>query len=78
MTEDELNKIKARNQMLESNNRLLVSQQKETDKEFKLLEKELKKVKSKINQIYNIITTNEINENNYKNAINWIIKTMEE
>lgn len=77
MSEENLAKLNSRIQLAESNNKILAQKLKDKDKSMKTLNKLYLNEKKKINTIYTALTTRNVNETNYKKAIEWIIKTIE-
>lgn len=69
---DELSKLRLNNQMLESNNRLLVKKLKEKEKDIRTINNLYNQNKSKLNEIYRVVSSEKINEENYIKLINWI------
>lgn len=78
MNEEEANKLRARNQLLDSNNRILVQKLKDKDKEIKTLNNLYLKEKDKLNEIYRVVSSNKINEENYMKMTDWIKKVIKE
>lgn len=78
MNEEEANKLRARNQLLDSNNRILVQKLKDKDKEIKTINNLYLKEKAKLNEIYRVVSSNKINEENYMKMTNWIKKVIKE
>ena len=69
---DELSKLRLNNQMLESNNRLLVKKLKDKEKDIRTINNLYNKNKAKLNEIYRVVSSDKINEENYIKLINWI------
>ena len=78
MSEEEIIKLRTRLQLAEDSNKILVQKLKNKDKEIKAINNLYLSEKKKINTIYTALTTRNVDENNYKKAIEWIIKTIEE
>lgn len=74
MSEEEANRLRASNQLLDSNNRILAQRLKDKDKEIKLANDLYLKQKSKLSEIYRVVSSKKINENNYTDLIEWIKK----
>ena len=62
MNEEEANKLRARNQLLDSNNRILAQKLKDKDKEIKTINNLYLKEKDKLSKIYEVVSSNKINE----------------
>ena len=69
MSEEEIIKLRTRLQLAEDSNKILVQ---------KLKNNLYLNEKKKENTIYTALTTRNVDENNYKKAIEWIIKIIEE
>lgn len=69
---DELSKLRLNNQMLETNNRLLVKKLKDKEKDMRTINNLYNQNKSKLNEIYRVVSSEKINEENYIKLINWI------
>ena len=69
---DELSKLRLNNQMLESNNRLLVKKLKDKEKDIRTINNLYNQNKAKLNEIYRVVSSDKINEENYIKLINWI------
>ena len=78
MNEEEANKLRARNQLLDSNNRILVQKLKDKDKEIKTINNLYLKEKAKLSEIYRVVSSSKINEENYTKMIDWIKKVIKE
>ncbi len=78
MNEEEANKLRARNQLLDSNNRILAQKIKDKDKEIKTINNLYLKEKAKLNEIYRVVSSNKINEENYMKMTDWIKKVIKE
>lgn len=78
MNEEEANKLRARNQLLDSNNRILAQKLKDKDKEIKTINNLYLKEKDKLNEIYRVVSSNKINEENYMKMTDWIKKVIKE
>lgn len=78
MNEEEANKLRARNQLLDSNNRILVQKLKDKDKEIKTINNLYLKEKDKLSKIYEVVSSNKINETNYMKMTDWIKKVIKE
>lgn len=76
MNEDEVSKLRARNQLLDSNNRILVQKLKDKDKEIKIINNLYLKEKAKLSEIYRVVSSSKINEENYTKMIDWIKETI--
>ena len=72
MNEEEANKLRARNQLLDSNNRILAQKLKDKDKEIKTINNLYLKEKDKLSKIYEVVSSNKINETNYMKMTDWI------
>ena len=77
MSEENLAKLNSRIQLAESNNKILVQKLKNKEKDLKTINNLYLNEKKKVNTIYTALTTRNVNETNYKKAIEWIIKTIE-
>lgn len=78
MSEEEIIKLRTRLQLAEDSNKILVQKLKNKDKDLKTINNLYLNEKKKVNTIYTALTTRNIDENNYKKAIEWIIKIIEE
>lgn len=78
MNEEEANKLRARNQLLDSNNRILAQKLKDKDKEIKTINNLYLKEKAKLSEIYRVVSSSKINEENYTKMIDWIKKVIKE
>lgn len=78
MSEEEIVKLRTRLQLAEDSNKILVQKLKNKDKDLKTINNLYLNEKKKVNTIYTALTTRNIDENNYKKAIEWIIKIIEE
>ena len=78
MSEEEIIKLRTRLQLAEDNNKILVQKLKNKDKDLKTINNLYLNEKKKVNTIYTALTTRNVDENNYKKAIEWIIKIIEE
>ena len=78
MNEEEANKLRARNQLLDSNNRILAQKIKDKDKEIKTINNLYLKEKDKLSKIYEVVSSNKINETNYMKMTDWIKKVIKE
>lgn len=76
MNEEEASKLRARNQLLDSNNRILAQKLKDKDKDIKNINNLYQKEKSKLNEIYRVVSSSKINESNYTKLIDWIKETI--
>lgn len=74
--EQENNKLIAKNQMLESDNKILSQRLKEKNNDLDIVNNLYKKEKEKINKIYNVLSQNKVNESNYLKAIDWVMKAL--
>lgn len=74
--EQENNKLIAKNQMLESDNKILAQRLKEKSNELDIVNNLYKKEKEKVNKIYNVLSQNKVNESNYLKAIDWVMKAL--
>ena len=74
--EQENNKLIAKNQMLESDNKILAQRLKEKNNDLDIVNNLYKKEKEKINKIYNVLSQNKVNESNYLKAIDWVMKAL--
>lgn len=70
--DEKISKLTARNQLLDSNNRILAQKLKDKDKDIKTINSLYLKEKSKLNEIFRVVSSNKINETNYMKMINWI------
>lgn len=78
MSEEEFIKLRTRLQLAEDSNKILVQKLKNKDKDLKTINNLYLNEKKKVNTIYTALTTRNVDENNYKKAIEWIIKIIEE
>lgn len=78
MSEEEIIKLRTRLQLAEDGNKILVQKLKNKDKDLKTINNLYLNEKKKVNTIYTALTTRNVDENNYKKAIEWIIKIIEE
>lgn len=78
MSEEEIIKLRTRLQLAEDSNKILVQKLKNKDKDLKAINNLYLNEKKKVNTIYTALTTRNVDENNYKKAIEWIIKIIEE
>lgn len=78
MSEEEVIKLRTRLQLAEDSNRILVQKLKNKDKDLKTINNLYLNEKKKVNTIYTALTTRNVDENNYKKAVEWIIKIIEE
>lgn len=78
MSEEETIKLRTRLQLAEDSNKILVQKLKNKDKDLKTINNLYLNEKKKVNTIYTALTTRNVDENNYKKAIEWIIKIIEE
>lgn len=78
MSEEEIIKLRTRLQLAEDSNEILVQKLKNKDKDLKTINNLYLNEKKKVNTIYTALTTRNVDENNYKKAIEWIIKIIEE
>lgn len=78
MSEEEIIKLRTRFQLAEDSNKILVQKLKNKDKDLKTINNLYLNEKKKVNTIYTALTTRNVDENNYKKAIEWIIKIIEE
>lgn len=78
MSEEEIIKLRTRLQLVEDSNKILVQKLKNKDKDLKTINNLYLNEKKKVNTIYTALTTRNVDENNYKKAIEWIIKIIEE
>ncbi len=76
--EEKINKLRTSNQLLDSNNRILVQKIKDKDKEIKTINNLYLKEKAKLNEIYRVVSSSKINEENYTKMIDWIKKVIKE
>ena len=74
--EQENNKLIAKNQMLESDNKILAQRLKEKNNDLNIVNNLYKKEKEKFNKIYNVLSQNKVNESNYLKAIDWVMKAL--
>lgn len=78
MSEEEVIKLRTRLQLAEYSNKILVQKLKNKDKDLKTINNLYLNEKKKVNTIYTALTTRNVDENNYKKAVEWIIKIIEE
>lgn len=78
MSEEEVIKLRTRLQLAEDSNKILVQKLKNKEKDLKMINNLYLNEKKKVNTIYTALTTRNVDENNYKKAIEWIIKIIEE
>ena len=78
MSEEEIIKLRTRLQLAEDSNKILVQKLKNKDKDLKTINNLYLNEKKKVNTIYTALTTRNVDENNYKKTIEWIIKIIEE
>lgn len=78
MSEEEIIKLRTRLQLAEDSNKILVQKLKNKDKDLKTINNLYLNEKKKVNTIYTALTTRNVDKNNYKKAIEWIIKIIEE
>lgn len=78
MSEEEIVKLRTRLQLAEDSNKILVQKLKNKEKDLKMINNLYLNEKKKVNTIYTALTTRNVDENNYKKAIEWIIKIIEE
>lgn len=78
MSEEEIIKLRTRFQLAEDSNKILVQKLKNKEKDLKIINNLYLNEKKKVNTIYTALTTRNVDENNYKKAIEWIIKIIEE
>ena len=76
--DEKISKLTARNQLLDSNNRILAQKLKDKDKEIKTINKLYLKEKAKLSEIYRVVSSSKINEENYTKMIDWIKKVIKE
>lgn len=76
--DEKISKLTARNQLLDSNNRILAQKLKDKDKEIKTINNLYLKEKSKLTKIYEVVSSNKINETNYMKMTDWIRKVIKE
>ena len=74
--EQENNKLIAKNQMLESDDKILAQRLKEKNNDLDIVNNLYKKEKEKINKIYSVLSQNKVNESNYLKAIDWVMKAL--
>lgn len=74
--DEKISKLTARNQLLDSNNRILAQKLKDKDKDIKTINNLYQKEKAKLNEIYRVVSSNKINESNYTKLIDWIKETI--
>lgn len=78
MSEEEINKLRTRLQLVEDSNRILVQKLKDKEKDMKLINNLYLKEKEKINKIYNVVSSNKITEENYLKIVEWIKSVIKE
>ena len=76
--DEKISKLTARNQLLDSNNRILAQKLKDKDKEIKTINNLYLKEKAKLSEIYRVVSSSKINEENYTKMIDWIKKVIKE
>ena len=76
--DEKISKLTARNQLLDSNNRILAQKLKDKDKENKTINNLYLKEKAKLSEIYRVVSSSKINEENYTKMIDWIKKVIKE
>ena len=76
--DEKISKLTARNQLLDSNNRILAQKLKDKDKEIKTINNLYLKEKAKLSEIYRVVSSSKINEENYTKMIDWIKKVITE
>lgn len=76
--DEKISKLTARNQLLDSNNRILAEKLKDKDKEIKTINNLYLKEKAKLSEIYRVVSSSKINEENYTKMIDWIKKVIKE
>lgn len=74
--EEKINKLRTSNQLLDSNNRILAQKLKDKDKEIKTINNLYLKEKAKLSEIYRVVSSSKINEENYTKMIDWIKETI--
>lgn len=74
--DEKISKLIARNQLLDSNNRILAQKLKDKDKEIKTINNLYLKEKAKLSEIYRVVSSSKINEENYTKMIDWIKETI--
>lgn len=74
--DEKISKLTARNQLLDSNNRILAQKLKDKDKEIKTINNLYLKEKAKLSEIYRVVSSSKINEENYIKMIDWIKETI--
>ncbi len=74
--DEKISKLTARNQLLDSNNRILAQKLKDKDKEIKTINNLYLKEKAKLSEIYRVVSSSKINEENYTKMIDWIKETI--
>lgn len=78
MSEEEVNKLIAKNQELDGNNRILVNKLKEKELQKNELSNLYQKEKNKLFKIYEVVNSSKINETNYLKMLDWIKKLIKE
>ena len=78
MCEEEIIKLRTRLQLAEDSNKILVQKLKNKDKDLKTINNLYLNEKKKVNTIYTALTTQNVDENNYKKAVEWIMKIIED
>ena len=76
--DEKISKLTARNQLLDSNNRILAQKLKDKDKEIKTINNLYLKEKAKLSEIYRVVSSSKINEENYTKMIDWIKEVIKE
>lgn len=74
--DEKISKLIARNQLLDSNNIILAQKLKDKDKEIKTINNLYLKEKAKLSEIYRVVSSSKINEENYTKMIDWIKETI--
>lgn len=74
--DEKISKLTARNQLLDSNNRILAQKLKDKDKEIKIINNLYLKEKAKLSEIYRVVSSSKINEENYTKMVDWIKETI--
>ena len=75
---EEITKLRTRVQLAEDSNRILVQKIKDKEKDIKTINNLYLKEKAKLNEIYRVVSSNKINEENYMKMTDWIKKVIKE
>ena len=75
---DEISKLRTRVMLAEDSNKILVKEKKEKELEIKKYAELYQKKATKLNEIYRVVNSNKINEENYMKLIDWIKRYIKE